>query len=292
MKNNDFLNKKQLNTDFASTKNHPSLLKWYFFIIGTILSLLLIFKLAISEISIDLSEFDFDKFLSLILALFAVSLSAVFYFKSTDSSNKFYDNTYKFTQETSIMLGRIETGFGERLENLNKIYDGLSLKFEKMKPIEIKDTQNTIDEIQKNLDEKIEERDNMINDLLRNSKLKDDEKDSIKQQLQKSNEIIDSQRQEIIDLNNKISMGTMISSSSVIDVLKRVLYDNFDVDYISSSTYNEIRSNIIIPVNNISNEDYNLLINKYIIKLDGGLTVQGAIKIKQVAKFLSLKKNT
>jgi hypothetical protein len=190
------------------------------------------------------------------------------------------------------MLGRIETGFGERLENLNKIYDGLSLKFEKMKPIEIKDTQNTIDEIQKNLDEKIEERDNMINDLLRNSKLKDDEKDSIKQQLQKSNEIIDSQRQEIIDLNNKISMGTMISSSSVIDVLKRVLYDNFDVDYISSSTYNEIRSNIIIPVNNISNEDYNLLINKYIIKLDGGLTVQGAIKIKQVAKFLSLKKNT
>ena len=41
-------------------------------------------------------QFDFPAFLALLLALFSVALAALFYFKATDTSNAFYDNTYKF----------------------------------------------------------------------------------------------------------------------------------------------------------------------------------------------------
>ena len=73
-----------------------------------------------------MSKFDFSDLLSLILALFAVGLAVAFYFKATDTSNKFYDNTYKFTGDVSQILGRIEAGFGERLRHLDEGYGHLA----------------------------------------------------------------------------------------------------------------------------------------------------------------------
>jgi hypothetical protein len=58
---------------------------------------------------------DFPTLLSLLLALFSVALSALFYFKATDTSNAFYDNTYKFTKDIAELLVKMESGFGERL---------------------------------------------------------------------------------------------------------------------------------------------------------------------------------
>jgi len=57
-------------------------------------------RVAWSQFSLDLSKFDFSDLLAMILALFAVGMSVAFYFKSTDSSNQFYDNIYNFTQKT------------------------------------------------------------------------------------------------------------------------------------------------------------------------------------------------
>jgi len=45
-------------------------------------------------------QFDFPAFLSLLLALFSVALATMFYFKATDSSNKFY--VIKVTQHLII----------------------------------------------------------------------------------------------------------------------------------------------------------------------------------------------
>ena len=58
---------------------------------------------------------DFPTLLSLLLGFFSVWLASLFYFKATDSSNAFYDNTHKFTAATSQLLAKIEAGFGERL---------------------------------------------------------------------------------------------------------------------------------------------------------------------------------
>ena len=57
---------------------------------------------------------DFPALMSLLLALFSVALAALFYFKATETSNTFYDNTYKFTKDIAGLLVRMESGFGER----------------------------------------------------------------------------------------------------------------------------------------------------------------------------------
>ncbi|MFM2334285.1 MAG: hypothetical protein RIS91_288 [Bacteroidota bacterium] len=98
----------------SRTKDNNNLWTWFKFIVGILVTLLLVYKLAVSNLSFDFSKFDFNALLALLLSLFAIGLSVAFYFKATDTSNLFYDNTYKFTKEISEILGRIEAGFGER----------------------------------------------------------------------------------------------------------------------------------------------------------------------------------
>ena len=78
------------------------------------------------NVNIDMSKFDFSDLLALILAIFSIWLSVAFYYKATDTSNLFYDNTYKFTKDISIILGRIEAGFGEKLKHIDEGYKEIS----------------------------------------------------------------------------------------------------------------------------------------------------------------------
>ncbi len=52
-------------------------------------------KLLGADISIKFESFSFTDLLSVLLAFFAIALSVAFYFKATDTSNMFYDNSYK-----------------------------------------------------------------------------------------------------------------------------------------------------------------------------------------------------
>lgn len=102
---------------------------------GIRLSLIVLFgvaswRLAWSKFDLDFSKFDFSDLLAMILALFAMAMSVAFYFKSTDSSNQFYDNIYNFTQKTSEIFGRIEERFGERLRHLDEGYGRLQSHFD------------------------------------------------------------------------------------------------------------------------------------------------------------------
>lgn len=92
----------------------------------SLLIVVLAFKLAFAEFKFDMSSFNFSDFLSLILAVSAVGLSAAFYFKADDSAKEFYNNSYNFTKDIATILGRIEVGFGEKLSTLNKGYDDIN----------------------------------------------------------------------------------------------------------------------------------------------------------------------
>lgn len=81
---------------------------------------------------VDLQGFSFNDLLALLLAVFSVALSVAFYFKANETSNQFYDNTYKFTKEMSELLGRIESGFGERLRHLDEGYSTMIERFDKI----------------------------------------------------------------------------------------------------------------------------------------------------------------
>ena len=81
------------------------------------LSLIILFgvaawRLTWSDFSLDLSRFDFSDLLAMILALFAMAMSVAFYFKTTDSSNQFYDNIYNFTQKRRKSSAELKSGSG------------------------------------------------------------------------------------------------------------------------------------------------------------------------------------
>lgn len=88
-------------------------------------------RFATADFNIDLKDFSFTDLVSLFLAVSSVALSALFYFKADESSRTFYTHTYKFTKEVSEMLGRIDSGFGEKLANIGRGYTDLSQKFDR-----------------------------------------------------------------------------------------------------------------------------------------------------------------
>jgi hypothetical protein len=103
---------------------------WTKDVLLVLFSLALIWRVVIAKI--DLKGFSFNDLLSLLLAVFSVALSVAFYFKANETSNKFYDNTYKFTKEMSELLGRIESGFGERLRHLDEGYSTMAERVDKL----------------------------------------------------------------------------------------------------------------------------------------------------------------
>jgi hypothetical protein len=160
---------------------------------GIKLSLIIFFlviawRIAWSEFSLDLNKFNFSDLLAMILALFAMAMSVAFYFKSTDSSNQFYDNIYNFTQKTSEILGRIEERFGERLRHLDEGYGRIESKIAK-NPDEIqekvKETEGKEEKEQLKLQETNEQMKKMIEKLAEKAQLQEQEKADFYQQMNK-----------------------------------------------------------------------------------------------------------
>lgn len=152
-------------------------------------------KLLSAEVKVDLASFSFNDFLALVLALFSVALSVAFYFKANEASNQFYDNTYKFTNEMSEILGRIEAGFGERLRHLDEGYSGMRDRLDKLphygaSPSDVKKEE---DEIRR----KEAEQRALIEDLARKAKLAEHEKQALFANLSKKNDELEQARMEL-----------------------------------------------------------------------------------------------
>lgn len=133
------------------------------------------YKLITLPLTVNLAEFSFNDLLALILALFSIALSVAFYFKATDTSNEFYNNTYRFTKDISEILGRIEAGFGERLKHLDEGYSGLRDRFDQM-PFDETKAKKQVEEEEKVLEQVQEEKNKVIEDLARRAQLQEQEK--------------------------------------------------------------------------------------------------------------------
>ena len=177
----NFKEEKKENNNFLSEK------LWiiFKFISGITILLIIAYKIIVQNFSITISNLDYNILLSYFLAFFSIILSMLFYFKSNDSSNKFYDNTYKFTKDISNILGRIEAGFGEKLQNLDKGYSGILNKIEKTptNADDIEETKTDKKEVELSLHNEIKERNKIIQDLIEQTQLEQQEKEEIKNAL-------------------------------------------------------------------------------------------------------------
>ena len=232
-------------------------------ILAVALLVILAWKILTSDISITLESFSFTDLLSVLLAFFAMALSAAFYFKATDTSNLFYDNTYKFTKEVSEILGRIEAGFGERLKHIDEGYTGLRDKFDQI-PFDLKEAKEEERKEEKHIKEQEKERNQIILDLMEKARVAGDEKARLLKELEDHSKELEHSKIELRrlqrDINRKesnlsdISSGFLKHFSKLIDgkftpkyldapisilrrrfseLLKEELFDDHDVNYMA-----------------------------------------------------------
>lgn len=152
-------------------------------------------RLLSANFQFDFSKFAFTDLLALILALFSIWLSAAFYFKAGETSNQFYDNSYKFTKEMSEVLGRIEAGFGERLRHLDEGYTGLVDRFDRLPyggptEAEVKEEEDVVKKREK-------EKQDLLENLATRAKLDAREKKEIFSKLAAKNEELEQARLEL-----------------------------------------------------------------------------------------------
>ncbi|WP_405328037.1 hypothetical protein [Leeuwenhoekiella sp. LLG6367-2.1] len=181
---------------------------WFKIIGGLILLALIAYKVAVSELNFDFSKFEFSDLLSLTLAIFSIGLSVAFYFKATDTSNKFYDNTYKFTKEISEILGRIEAGFGERLKHLDEGYTGLRDKFDgspnNNNNEEIEEAKKELETEKEQLESEMKQKNELLNELMNKAQLGDTEREEFTERINQREEQIQKLSSELRFLNRRL----------------------------------------------------------------------------------------
>ena len=177
---------------------------WLKVILILLFSFIISWKIITTPLNIDLSDFNFSDFLSLQLALFAIILSLLFYLKANETSNKFYDNTYKFTNDISILLGRIEAGFGERLRHLDEGYTGLVDRFDRM-PIDVTKVKEQVVEEEEEVKEKEKERNQLIETLAERAMLQENEKTELFNNLKNTENELNRAKSELAFLEEKLS---------------------------------------------------------------------------------------
>jgi hypothetical protein len=273
-----------------------TLLNWFKFIVGLSFTGLLIFKLAVSNLSFDFTKFDFNALLALLLSLFAIALSVAFYFKATDTSNLFYDNTYKFTKEISEILGRIEAGFGERLRHLDEGYSGLVNKFDNgFSEQNIIETKEEIEKEKIKLKREIEERNQILNTVIEKAQLDQTEKELIKKQLREKEIEISKQNRELNFLKNRLRHESLNEENLNENNLTEYSY-NFLINYIRKNNINpevfiKLPTSLInrkyrIEIENLTKQELVNLLNSRIIEEDGSFTIHGIRILRQLSKTL------
>lgn len=164
--------------------------------------------------------FDFPTLLSLLLAFFSVGLAALFYFKATETSNTFYDNTYKFTRELAQLITKMESGFGERLRHLDEGYSSVRDHIQRMPREEkVREAQKKIEEGEETLDKTYEERNALIMQLIDRAQLQEEEKTKFMAELREKEEQLEKTQKEMSQLKRRVTISQMKSSRGQPDTL-------------------------------------------------------------------------
>ena len=160
----------------------------------------LAFRVAFSDFSLSLGSLSATDIVAMLLAFFAIALSAAFYFKSSEASSQFYDNMHKFTQDTSVILGKIESKFGEQLRSIEQ--KSADLKASVDRYYENGGNKSASDKEQKETKEEVEETrrqyDEIIENIFSKTRLDAAEKEKLKDSLRKK-------ESKILELQSLIS---------------------------------------------------------------------------------------
>jgi hypothetical protein len=256
------------------------------------------YKLLFSNLTFDFSKFDFSDLLSLILAIFSISLAVIFYFKATETSNLFYDNTYKFTKDISEILGRIEAGFGERLKHIDDSYSGLINKFDRNTSPEL---DQKVEEVKKEfntekdkLEKEIKEKQTILENALKKAKIEESERFKIIEQLNRKEKEIEEKTSELQYLKNQLNHAEFIKKEAnefdrlPVDLIKILMEyirsQNIDIKTLLEAPTSYIQKRIKIDPDLFTTYSLKLLIDHDICSSSGSLTNRGIDIIREIIR--------
>lgn len=242
-------------------------------------------KLLSTDIKLDFGSINLNDFLSVILAIFAISLSVAFYFKATDTSNKFYDNSYAFTKEISEILGRIEAGFGEKLKHIDEGNIQLRAKMDSM-PFNVEEAKEEEKKEEKNIREQEDERDKIILDLMEKAQVADDKKEELLEELRIHEEELDKSKLELNKLTKEINKAESsgysdvavtrtpdIELKNVLGIFKTVAYSALNGDELFDRVNKDLQSGAL-TANTVNTMKKNGLINNHALTHKGKFLFQ------------------
>lgn len=277
----------------GDTKNSKSgLWEWVKAISTLVIVGVLSYKVYLTPIDLKV---DFPTLLSLLLALFSVALAALFYFKATETSNTFYDNTYKFTKDIAQLLVKIESGFGEKLRNLDEGYTSMrdSLQIYGGNKVDnVEETKKKIETEKGEMDKVVQERNQIISQLIERSNLHEEEKSKITEELQEKEEELAQAQKELSQMNKRLFMERMESKRNLKSAIN---FNSGAIEFTRSHVLRKIGIERILEApRSLVTKWFNSLANDmprgYIEDLehegffDGGLTAEGYHMLKVLAE--------
>lgn len=265
-------------------------------------------RIAWSNFSLDLSKFDFSDLLAMILALFAMGMSVAFYFKSTDSSNQFYDNIYNFTQKTAEILGRIEERFGERLKHLDEGYGRIQSQFDgaSRNPGEIekkvKETEGKEEKEKEKLEETNKAMQQLLEKMAQRARLEEVEKEEFYAKLQELESEKDMAQQRIRDIEedrNQMRHQLMMMEEGIMEGAPEILHHPLIMELLhhpemrhllhQGSPTRALQKQSRILMSRFPEEHLERLRDEGVINRRGEITPAGFILLRSLAHRMGMK---
>jgi len=166
----------------------------------------------------ELSLFTSSGMMSIILALFAISISMLFYVKTVESSNRFYDNTYRFTKDISEKIGRMDERLTEKLSSVKDSVNDINSNYQKNNTTD-SDALKKITEVEKNIKDiqyKVEniknEKEKEFDNFVDKAKINKVDKEKYKNTVQ-------TKESEITKLNNSITNLKRLRFTELIELV-------------------------------------------------------------------------
>jgi hypothetical protein len=197
-------------------------------------------KLINSDVSISIKEFSFTDLLSMFVSFFAIALSVAFYFKASETSNRFYDNSYSFTKEISEILGRIEAGFGEKLKHIDEGYAGIRDRFDQL-PFDAIKAKEEIEAEKEEIEKKKKEQNDLLESLAKKAKLAEVEKEELFRKMEKTHKDLDSAKGDLRRMQRNMIEHENLNVGS--DAKRRHV-----MDYLAEKVNDEIPLSLDRPV--------------------------------------------
>lgn len=204
--------------------------KWYIefkgLIVFSIVFLLfsLSIKFLIAPVLLADSPMTVSDVLSIFVSFFAIAMSFAFYFQASQTSNSFYDNTYKFTKDVSETLGRMEGVFGEKLTHLDSNYTRIDQKMER-----VFDPESARQEIIESKSEAVDsaaKKDDLIRKLTERANMQESEKNEFFNKIREAEESLINSREKIAFLESELARReAMVRETGVRDGRFRKISD-------------------------------------------------------------------